>query len=79
MDTHTPLALAGLLALGFAADSSAQSRYKTDASAALSAEAFFKPNSIQDIDLAPSGRWMSIRELNGEGSVQLKVIDLDGK
>lgn len=46
---------------------------------ALSAAEFFKPNAIQDMELSPSGRWMSIRELNAEGRTQLKVVDLEGK
>lgn len=46
---------------------------------ALSAEAFFKPAQMADVDISPSGRFMSIREVNPEGRVQLKVIDLEGK
>lgn len=73
------LALACTLSLAVTGVAFAQTPPKQDAATALSVEGFFKPHAIQDVDLSPSGRWMSIRELNGEGRVQLKVIDLEGK
>lgn len=72
------IALATVLALSSAA-AFAQTPPKLDDATALSVEGFFKPNQIHDVDLSPSGRFMSIRELNPEGRVQLKVIDLEGK
>ena len=72
-------ALACALSLAFAATAEAQPSVAPNAQANLSAESFFKPDAIQDADLSPSGRWMSIREVNSEGRTQLKVVDLDGK
>lgn len=70
-------ALTALL-LTFATAVSAQTPAKPDP-LALSAESFFTPDAIQDVELSPSGRWMLMRELNAEGRTQLTVLDLENQ
>jgi len=45
----------------------------------LSVETFFQPDTVQAVQVSPSGRWMAIQARDPGARNKLTIIDLEGK